>query len=400
MKRIIIRQSYHDRIEPHISNGLIKVFVGQRRVGKSYILFQTIEYIKKSIQDSNIIYINKEDFEFDGIKTYADLIKYVESQKSESHKNFLFIDEIQDITDFEKALRHFQAKDNYDIYCTGSNAKLLSGELATYLAGRYIKIKIHPLSYLEYLDFHNMEDSDTSLQTFLKFGGMPHLINIRNDENVYFEYLQNIFDSIVLRDVVERYKLRNVRFLTDLVHFVADNTGSLVTAKKISDYLKSQNINIQPKTVLEYIEYLENVFLIKKVKRKDVVGKKIFEIGEKYYFEDLGIRNITTQYTIKDIAKILENIVYNHLSINGYFVNIGKLEDKEIDFIAEKNNETVYIQVAYLITNEKTHEREFGNLLQINDNYRKIVVTMDQIANSNYKGVEHMNIRTFLKSFK
>jgi predicted AAA+ superfamily ATPase len=400
MKKIIKRKSYQNKIEPHIENGLIKVFVGQRRVGKSYILFQTIEYLKSKYKKSNIIYINKEDFEFDDIKTFSDLIKYVESHSSETEKNFLFIDEIQDIADFEKALRHFQTKDIYDMYCTGSNAKLLSGELATYLAGRYIKIHIHSLSYLEYLDFHNLKDDDDSLLSYLKYGGMPHLINIRNDENVYFEYLQNIFDSIVLRDVVERYKIRNIQFLNDLINFISDNVGSLLTAKNISDYLKSQKINIQPKTILEYLGYLENVFLINRVKRMDVIGKKIFEISDKFYFEDIGIRNITTQYTLKDIAKILENIVFNHLRINDYNVFVGKLENREIDFAAQKNNDRVYIQVAYLIADENTHNREFGNLLKISDNHRKIVVTMDDVNANSYKGIEHINIRKFLTDFE
>jgi hypothetical protein len=228
---------------------------------------------------------------------------------------------------------------------------------------------------------------------------MPHLINLKDEDRVYFEYLRNIYDSIILRDIVERYKIRNVQFINDLILFLADNLGSIVSAKKISDYLKSQKINIQAKIILEYLSYIESVYLIERVKRIDIAGKKIFELGDKFYFEDLGIRHRLIPFQQKDINKVLENLVYHHLRVNRYNVFVGKQADREIDFVAEKNGKKVFIQVAYMITDEKVHEREFGNLLKIEENYPKLVVTMDEFAGGDYKGIEHWTIRKFLTEF-
>lgn len=232
-KNNIYRKGYFEQIEPYIGDNLIKVLIGQRRVGKSYILFQLMEEIKKRNPSTEIFYINKEDFAFDAIKNYSDLISYLESRKKSKKKISLFIDEVHDIQEFEKALRSLQASGNFDIYCTGSNATLLSGELATCLAGRYIQIRIFALTYLEFLQFHKLYDRSESLQKYIKFGGMPHLINLRNEERIYYEYLSNVLDTIVLRDIVSRYKVRNVSFLQDLIRFLADNIGSIVSAKKL-----------------------------------------------------------------------------------------------------------------------------------------------------------------------
>jgi predicted AAA+ superfamily ATPase len=228
---------------------------------------------------------------------------------------------------------------------------------------------------------------------------MPHLINLKDEDRVYFEYLRNVYDSIILRDIVERYKIRNVQFINDLILFLADNLGSIVSAKKISDFLKSQKINIQPKIILEYLSYLESVYLIERVKRIDIAGKKIFELGDKFYFEDLGIRHRLIPFQQNDINKVLENLVYHHLRVNRYNVFVGKQADREIDFVAEKDGKKVYIQVAYLITDEKVHEREFGNLLKIEESYPKMVITMDEFAGGDYKGIEHWSIRKFLTEF-
>lgn len=399
-REYIYRAAYYKQIEPYIGdNKLIKVLIGQRRVGKSYILFQLMEEIKKRNPAMEILYINKEDYAFDFIKTYSDLIAYLKLKKKSKGNTCLFIDEVQDIQSFEKALRSLQASGNYDIYCTGSNASLLSGELATYLAGRYIQIRIYSLTYPEFLQFHKLKESAESFQKYIKFGGMPHLINLRNEERIYYEYLRNIIDSIVLRDVVSRFKVRNVGFLQDLIHFLADNIGSIVSAKRISDYLKSQKINLLPKSVLEYLYYLETVFFVEKVKRTEIGGRKIFEIGDKFYFEDLGMRHTLIPFQQKDIHKVLENLVYHHLRTKQFDVFIGKQGDREIDFVAERNGEKYYIQVAYLIPDEKTHEREFGNLLKIGDNFPKMVVSMDELAGGQHKGIEHWSIRKFLTKF-
>ena len=399
MKTFIPRKKFILRVSTYIDNGLIKVVVGQRRVGKSYLLYQLMDEITRRNAKANIIYINKENFEFDPIKTYTDLIPYVEARLA-AGKNYLFIDEIQEIDQFEKALRHFQLQSDIDIYCTGSNANLLSGELATLLSGRYIQIRAFSLSYLEFLDFHRLTDSNESLFSYIKYGGMPHLIKLERDESVYYEYLKNVFSTIVLKDIIARFGIRNVQFLNDLIRFLADNIGSLISAKKISDYLKSQRIHIQPRTVQEYLFYLESVMFIERVKRVEIVGRKLFEVNDKFYFEDLGMRHALWPYRQKDIGKIVENLVYHHLRTCYYDVHVGKDGTKEIDFIAERDQQVIYIQVAYLITDEKTHAREFDNLLAIKDNHRKLVVSMDEYASGNYKGIEHWQIRNFLLNFE
>lgn len=400
MKNHIYREGYFNLIEPYIGDSLIKILIGQRRVGKSYILYQIMEKISEKDAKTKIIYINKEDFAYDSVKNYADLIQLVETQSKGNEKAALFVDEIQEIEHFEKALRHFQTTGKYDIYCTGSNATLLSTELATLIAGRYIQIRVYSLSFNEYLQFHKCEANSESLQKYILYGGMPHLINLKDDSSVYYEYLRNMFDSIILRDVVARYRLRNVAFLKDLIRFIADNIGSIVSAKKISDYLKSQKINMLPKTILEYLSYLEAVFFIDRVKRTDINGKKIFEIGDKFYFEDLGIRHSINPFQQRDMNKVLENLVYHHLKVMRYEVLVGKMGNKEIDFVAEKNGKRHYIQVAYLIADEKTHQREFGNLLSIADNCSKLVVSMDALAGGDFKGIEHWSLLKFLTEFK
>jgi predicted AAA+ superfamily ATPase len=400
MKNYILRYDYIDKIKPYIDKQIIKVIVGQRRVGKSYFLFQVMDIIKKVNSKANIIYVDKESFEFDSLKDYKDLIKYVNKKIRKNKKTYLLIDEIQDINQYEKALRNWNNNHDFDIYCTGSNAKMLSGELSTYLSGRYVEIKLYSLSYLEFLEFHNLENSKETFFSYIKYGGLPFLKNIELSDSIVFNYLKNVYNTILYKDIISRYQIRNVTFLENLVKFLADNVGSLLSAKKISDFLKSQNISISPNIVLDYLSYLTSSYFIFKVKRSEVGGKKIFQIGEKYYFEDLGLRHTIIGYNIKDINKVLENLVYLHFISIGFNVTVGKLKNKEIDFICVKENKTIYVQVAYLITEESTITREFGNLLDIQDNYPKIVISMDDILHTNYKGIEHLNILEFLTNFK
>ena len=399
-RNYIPRYLYYARIEPFIGKGLIKVLTGQRRVGKSYILFQLMDEIKTRNPEAEIIYINKEDYQFDAIRTYVDLMNYLQVTRKNAWKCYLFIDEIQDIENFEIALRSLHTSGDWDIFCTGSNATLLSGELATNLAGRYVQFRIYSLIYSEFLQFFQISDSQESFIRYIKFGGMPHLIHLRMEDAIVYEYLRNITDSIVLRDIVARFNVRNVHFLKNLIQFLGDTTGSIVSAKKISDYLKSQQFHLSPKLVLEYLIYLEAVYYVDRVKRSQIGGKKIFEIGEKFYFEDLGMRHALIPFQQGDIGKVLENVVYHHLRAAGFTVSIGKSGEKEIDFVAEKDGNKLYIQVAYLIVDEKTHDREFGNLLEIGDNYPKIVVSMDETASGNFKGITHQNIRKFLLELK
>ncbi len=395
---IIQRSTYTSRIEPFMNKPIAKVFTGQRRVGKSFMLFQIMKIVLKENPNANIIYINKEDIAFDDIKTAPDLNKYIIAHSSTKKINYIFIDEIQNINDFEKAIRSLLLDENNDIYITGSNAKLLSGELATLLAGRTIEFVIHSLSYVEFLTFHKLSDSDKNLLKYFKYGGLPYLINLNLTDDIVFEYLKNIYTTIVYRDVIARYNIRSTNFLERLIRFLADNIGSLFSAKRISDFLKSQHINIAHNQVQAFNDYLTNAFLIDKVQRYDVVGKRIFEVGEKYYFENCGIRNAVVGYKPGDNAKLLENIVYNHLLYKGYDVKIGWLDTQEIDFVATKNNETIYLQVTLHIENNRTIEREFGNLLKIKDNYPKMVIAMDEQFKNTYKGITYLPIRKFLMS--
>lgn len=382
-----------------MNKDVIKVLVGQRRVGKSYLLFQIMDdLLRQGIKKTDILYINKELHEFDAIRDYRDLLHYVRQSTRGGKNRALFIDEIQGISQFEKALRDLQASGRHDIYCTGSNANLLSGELATYLSGRYVEIEVYSLSYPEFLIFHRLENTEDSLLKYIKYGGLPYLINLDLNDEVVYDYLNSINNTILFKDVVARYNIRNVAFLERLVEYVADNAGSLVSAKKISDFLKSQKTKISPNVVLNYLSFLSAAFLVFKVRRSEIGGKRLFEINDKYYFQDCGLRHALLGYRLSDINKVLENIVYMHLRVSGYTVTVGQMGARQIDFVSEKKGERLYVQVAYLIPDKKTWDREFGNLLRISDNYPKFVVSMDRMIEGGEKGIRHMHITQFLKT--
>lgn len=390
------RATYLERVQPFIGKNLIKVFTGQRRVGKSYLLFQIMEQVKKDYSDCTIVYVNKEDLLFSALQTAQDLHDYVVAHEGKTGKTFVFIDEIQDIIDFQTALRSLVLHENLDLYCTGSNANLLSGDIAGHLSGRFVEITVYSLSYIEFLQFHALVDSETSLNLYLKYGGLPYLKHLPLEDSIIFEYLKNIYSTIVYKDIINRYAVRNVVFLEQLVHFLAAHTGSVFSAKKISDFLKSQQINIAPNQVQVYVQHLVNAFLIHKVSRYDLIGKRLFEIGDKYYFENLGIRNGIWGFRLEDLGKIIENVVYNHLVYRGYDVKVGALGDKEVDFIGQKNSEKIYVQVALSLQDEKTIAREFGNLMQIADNYPKMVVSLTAFEGASYLGITTISLRNFL----
>ena len=391
------RPYYIDEITPFIGLDLIKVLIGQRRVGKSYILLQLIDEIKAKDTMANIVYINKEENEYEAIANYRDLIIYVEKRIANGVKNYLFIDEIQDIENFEKALRHLASKKIFDLYCTGSNARLLSSEIATGLSGRYIEIPIHALTYQEFLSFQHLEANEETLLKYIRYGGLPFITNLELCDEIVYGYLQSIYSTIILKDVVARFKIRNINFLNRLLEYLADNIGSLVSANRISDFLKSQKIRTSPNIVLDYLSYLSSSFTIREVNRADIKGKKIFEINEKYYWEDLGLRNSLVGYKATEIGQMLENLVFLHLSRMGFKINVGQLENREIDFVAEKEGRKIYIQVAYLVGDQAVKDREFGNLLAIPDNYQKIVVSMDKLIGDEYQGIKHYQIMDFLQ---
>ncbi len=394
----IERPLYLNKILPYVQKEIMKILVGQRRVGKSYMLFQLMDRIAALDPKGQQIYVNKELHEFSQIRRAEDLLDHIERRRLPKRRLYLFIDEIQEIAGFERALRSLQAMGNADIYCTGSNAKLLSGELATTLSGRYVEIKIYGLTYGEFLKFHSLEKGRDTLNLYLRYGGLPYLKHIPLKESIVFDYLRNIADAILLKDIVARYDIRNVSFLQRLANFLADNVGSLVTARKISDYLKSQKVKVSHNLVIDYLTYLSNAFLVLRAGRYDISGKKIFEIGEKYYFEDLGIRHALVGFRMTDIHKILENIVFMHLKASGYDVAVGQVDKREIDFVCEKEGERRYVQAAYLIADDEVRNREFGNLLKIKDNFSKMVVSMDEVTGGTEQGIEHVFLEDFLLS--
>ena len=393
------RQIYIDKIKPFIGKGIIKILTGQRRVGKSYLLFQIMDEIKKIDKNPSIIYINKEDLSFESIKTYKDLYDYIIQKKHTINNNYIFIDEVQEIESYEKAIRDLSSKKGMDFYITGSNASLLSSDLATHLTGRYIEIPVYGLSYQEFIEFHSLTLSDESFLKYIKYGGLPYLIHLELKDEIVHDYLKNIYNTILLRDVVKHFNIRNVNLLERLVEYLARHVGSNITAKKISDFLDTQHINMSPNIILNYLSYLTSAFFIYEAKRSDITGKKLFEINEKYYFEDMGLRNIIVGgYKQPDINQVLENIVYFHLRLHGYVVTVGKLGTKEVDFVCQKEGKKIYIQVAYLIPNDKVRQREFGNSLEIKDNYEKIVVSTDKFIDGDVEGVHHVNILEFLNT--
>jgi len=393
---IITRKKYLTKIAPFIGKQLIKVFTGQRRVGKSCVLKQTVKHIRQIDKTAHIIYIDMEDLSFVGIKSAVDLHDYVKANSKKGAKNYVFIDEIQEINEFETALRSLISDKSYDIYCTGSNAEMLSGEISTRLSGRYIETEVASLSFPEFLRFHKLENSDDALKKYLRYGGLPYLKHLELKDEVAFDYLKGVYNTILYRDIIRRHDLRNNVFLENLTYFLADNVGQLFSAKNISGYLKSQMAKVPVSQVIGYLRYLTEAYMIHGVRRMDVSGKKIFEVGEKYYFEDIGLRNAFWEYRPDDIGKIIENAVYKHLIYNNYDVKVGQIGDREIDFVCKKDGEYLYVQACYMLQDQNTIEREFGNLEKIKDNYPKMVISMDDIRTNSRKGIKHVRLIDFL----
>lgn len=397
--KLIERSDYTERIERAFGKGVIVALTGQRRVGKSCIMAQVMRHIG-SLPQANVVYLNKEKNEFDGIRDYNDLLGFANGRLSKDKDNYLFIDEIQDIDGFERALRSLQADDACQIMVTGSNAKMLSSELTTYLSGRHIDYHIHSLGYEEFLLFHKMPDGDEALTAYLQYGGLPQLGRMGlDDRELVDDYLESVYSTILLKDIVERGQIRNVSLLKTLVRFMADNIGKLFSATSIVNFLKGQRVDTSAKVILNYLDLLCDAYIINRVSRYDIHGKRIFELGDKYYFEDLGLRNhIVGGNRSADIEKVMENAVYLHLLRMGYKVYVGQLHKTEIDFVAEKSGSTVYVQVAYLLASQETINREFGNLKLIDDNHPKYVISSDRMMGDvNADGIRHIYLRDFLK---
>jgi len=397
--KLIDRPIYTERIEQWLGKGLVIVLTGQRRVGKSMCLSLTAERVSQT-PSNNVIFIDKEEHEFDAITTATALNTYLEKHYLKNKHNYILIDEVQDIAEWEHSIRSWIKRENTNIIITGSNAKMLSSDLSTKLAARYIEIPIHALSYSEFLVFHQLEDSDVSLEQYLTWGGLPFLsvIGLDNKQQAT-DYIRSVYDTIVLKDIIQREQIRNIPFLLNLCKFTSDNIGKLLSPNSIMKYMRSQGEMVSAPLIMSYLSYFTNAYLTYRVYRYDIHGKSLMENNEKYYFEDLGIRNaLIRSIPTNDIEKRMENVVYIHLLRQGWTVRVGQLRNGEIDFVAEKGDHVLYVQVTYLMTDASTEKREFGHLLAIPDNYSKMVVSMNPIhTQSNYEGITHIHLREFLK---
>lgn len=395
----IIRQTYLNMIDKYLGKDTIIIITGQRRVGKSSIL-RLFKHKVDSLENTNVIYIDKEKKEFDTIRTYHDLNSYIDKHRDTSKLNYILVDEIQEIEQFEKSIRSYYEDDDIEIVITGSNSKMLSGDLSTIIGGRYKEIYVQSLSYEEFMQFHKMPDSDDTLAKYIQLGGLPGLVKMGTDEQDVREYQMDVYHTVLLKDVIMRNQIRNVPFLENLVRFLADNTGKIISANSIAKYMKSQGENITSTIIINYIKYLCDAYIIHKVNRFDIHGKRIFESNDKFYFEDNGIRNALAGGAREgDIEKVIENIIYNHLVRLGYDVMVGQLQAGEVDFVCTKPGDNrVYIQASFIIADDSTREREFGILHAIKDNYPKYVISMTPLlSKADDNGVTHIHLRKFLK---
>lgn len=399
---MIERSPYFEKLKTYSGKPFIKVIAGMRRAGKSTLLGQYREHlIQSGVDEQCIIQINKELLEYDFIKDYGDLWNYITREGSKkAGKKYLLIDEVQEIDQWERAINSFFAEGIYDITITGSNARMLSAELATLLAGRYVEIIIQPFSFREFRACRLQRSPDetipNSFRHYMRYGGLPGLHNLPFNDEAVFPYLNAIYNTVLLKDVVTRNKVRDVEQLERITRFVLTNCGNITSAKSIADYLKSQRLRTSVETVQNYLFYLTQAFMIYKVRRYDIKGKRLLEYSEKYYSADPGLRFGIAGYADSDISGLLENLVFLELIRRGYTVYVGQSGAMEIDFVAEKQEEKIYIQVAYLMNYETTIKREFGNLMQISDNFPKMVLSLDEFWQQNSEGIIHKNIIDFL----
>lgn len=398
---MIKRESYMKKIRPFINSDLVKVLTGIRRCGKSVMLdLIKKELLQQGVTPQQLISYNFENMSFARLCNAQALHdEIINKTQALTGKIYLFFDEIQEVKDWEKCINSLRIELNCDIYITGSNAKLLSGELATYLAGRYVEFVIYPFSFSEFIDLYNTIQPNTSetecFKKYLHFGGMPYLASLQYNEAACKQYLQDVYTSVELKDIVRRNNIRDVDMLERILTYITANIGTIFSANVLSKYLKSEGRSMATETIINYVKACTDAFLFYQVKRQDIQGKKLLAINEKYYVADHGIREAVFGGNMKDINLILENIVYLELLRRGYKVSIGKVDTKEIDFICEKQDKKIYIQVTYLLAAEETIQREFGVYNEITDNYPKYVLSLDEFDMSR-NGIIHKNIRDFL----
>ncbi|MCL1946399.1 MAG: ATP-binding protein [Chitinivibrionia bacterium] len=400
---MVERNAYFEKVLPFIDTDLIKIFTGIRRCGKSVMLdLIKNELLKKGREKEQFVSINFEDIETEKYRDYKELHEHISDKiKKIGKKAYLFLDEIQEVAAWEKCVNSLRVKFDCDIYITGSNAKLLSGEFATYLGGRYVEIIIYPFSFAEFIRLNRSENIDISVEKLFKeyllVGGMPYLKNVGFRYDASIMYLQDLYNSVVLKDIIQRNKIRSIDLFQRVVKYVIANVANTFSARSISNYFKNEKREIAVETILNYLQYCENAHLLSRVYRKDMIGKKVMSVNEKYYIADHGLREAVVGKNQPDISIILENIVFMEIKRRDYKINVGKINDLEIDFVAEKNNFCIYVQVCYLLASDETIEREFSVLQKIKDNFPKFVVSLDEFDMSR-NGIKHFNIREFLLS--
>lgn len=397
------RDEYIKQIVPFIDKDVIKVLTGIRRSGKSVMLKLLMEELKnRGINENQFIYINFENLKYRKLKNYERLYDFILNKVDDKYKSYyIFLDEIQEVEEWERCVNSLRVDEdfNFDIYITGSNAKLLSGELSTYLAGRYIEFVVYPFSFKEFFEIMKEKNKEIDLkeafQDYVKFGGMPFLHNLDYNFEASMQYLQDLYASIILKDITQRNNIRDTDLLERIINYIVMNIGNTFSATSISKFFKSENRKVATETILNYIKACEEAFLVYRVARNDLLGKKILNVNEKYYIADHGIREAIMENNQKNINQVLENIVYFEMLRRGYNVKIGKVDNLEVDFVCKKNDETIYIQVSYLLASEDTKEREFSVLENIKDNYPKYVLSMDEFDMSR-NGIKHVNLIEFL----
>lgn len=428
----VVRERYLSALEAFIDQPVVKVLTGMRRVGKSVIMRLLIErLINRGVPGANILYINKESLEFDTLKDYRDLYRFVvdylkggavaadpaaaaagpvgaaaitaaatqvAAGSAAAARKYILIDEIQEIEGWERAVASFLADGLGDVVISGSNANLLSSELATLISGRYVEIPVYPLTFREFLTFRKDKagSSEAEFNSYLRYGGLPGIHQLPSNDEVIFNYLNSILNTVLYKDVITRHKIRDASIFDKVVRYLFDNVGNITTAKKIADYFKSQRIRTSVDTILNYINYIEESLLIDKAPRYDIKGKKLLEFFDKVFLNDIGLRHGLIGYRERDINGLLENIVFKELQARGYKMSIGVVDQMEIDFIAEKQNDKKYIQVCYSLGSEEAVEREFGNLEKIKDNYEKTVISMDRFFPADRNGIIHRYLIDFL----
>ncbi len=394
---MIKREMYLAKIRDSYDSELIKIIVGVRRSGKSVLMMQIIEELKeKGIDNEHIIYINFEDYDYTDYTKPKEFNEFVKNKIKDKKKYYLFFDEIQEVEDFEKVINSFRATMNVSIFITGSNSKVLSGDLATHLAGRYIKIQIMPFTFSEYLELQNNQKSnkDEAFLEYLEWGGMPQIYNSTSIQERKM-YLRDLYNTVILKDIVERNSIKDVNLLNRVIQFMMENIGGVISANSITKFLKSDNITTSVDTILNYIGYINNSMIANKVSRYNIRGKSVMTLLEKYYVVDLGLLQLKSTPIEKKLGGRLENIVYNELLARGYDVYIGKIDNGEIDFVVDDFGDRFYIQVADYLSSEDVVGREFGAYKNVADNFPKYVLTMDKI-NYSRDGIIHRNIVDWL----